>query len=404
MSSPRILIIGGGVGGLALAQGLRRRNIDFAVFERDPLLDSRLQGYRLKVFGEFQAKLKDLLTDEAWLEFEAGLAETNLGETTINAPNAQIIASRAGRLPPGAPLPYTIDRGMMRQAMAKGIESSIHFGKKFVRYELNDEGVTVFFADGSSEQGTLLVGADGARSAVRKQLLPDIKPLDTEGCCIYGKSHLTPELLERLPPKHRRWMTVVVDQTPLLQTIISGEAPITLVAEAVRFKNQGSKSDLPEDYVHWGILFHRNTSGLKGEVLDKALGHGAMEMSLQLTSEWDPSIRCLIELQDPSLSLGMNVYSASPDIPAWKPSGSVTVLGDAIHVMSPSGGVGAVATLNDVFELTRIIESEGVSEASIGKFEGAMRGFAKVCIGRSFLAGEKMLSMPSAAECKEVDW
>src|SRR5215471_15453114 len=45
----RVVIIGGGIGGLALAQGLRREGISAAVYERDRSLTSRLQGYRVHI-------------------------------------------------------------------------------------------------------------------------------------------------------------------------------------------------------------------------------------------------------------------------------------------------------------------------------------------------------------------
>lgn len=393
MSSVRVIIIGAGVGGLALAQGLKRQNIDFAVFEGDALLDSRLQGYRIKISGEMKAKLHSILTDEAWTEFETTCAQTHLGETTLNAPDAAVIACRRGRLPKGASLPYTADRGLLRRAMMKGIESCVHLGKQFDRYEACDGGVKAFFKDGSLEHGTLLVGADGSRSAVRRQFLPSLKAVDTEACCIYGKSILGPELQARFPYKHRRWITVVLDQTPILQSIISGDAPITLVSELCHFSNRDTHPDLPEDYIHWGLLFHKDSLGLGEEELNEALRSNAPELVLDITSEWDPSIRSLIELQDGSLTTGMRVYSASPEIESWTPSAVVTGLGDAIHVMSPSGGVGAIAALNDAAVLSQIIAEEGISAQSIGKFEQIMRGFAEVCIKRSYAAGEKMLNI-----------
>ena len=73
--------------------------------------------------------------------------------------------------------------------------------------------------------------------------------------------------------------------------------------------------------------------------------------------------------------------------------------------MSPSGGVGAVAALNDAAALAQIIADEqgALSVELIEKFEQMMKKFAGACLRRSFVAEEKMLNMPAAERCKTVD-
>ncbi|WP_199032616.1 NAD(P)/FAD-dependent oxidoreductase, partial [Ralstonia sp. ASV6] len=62
MSEPlHVTIIGAGLGGLCLAQGLRRRGIAFDVFERDAAMGSRPQGYRIRIDAAGQRALQDCL-------------------------------------------------------------------------------------------------------------------------------------------------------------------------------------------------------------------------------------------------------------------------------------------------------------------------------------------------------
>jgi 2-polyprenyl-6-methoxyphenol hydroxylase-like FAD-dependent oxidoreductase len=46
-NKPHVLIIGAGLGGLTLAQALRKKGISFEIFERDSSVDSRFQGWAI---------------------------------------------------------------------------------------------------------------------------------------------------------------------------------------------------------------------------------------------------------------------------------------------------------------------------------------------------------------------
>ena len=75
----------------------------------------------------------------------------------------------------------------------------MHFGKAFRRFEaLDDNDVRIVFEDGREARSTLLVGADGANSAVRRQLAPGAEPVDTGAACIYGKTIATAALRESI--------------------------------------------------------------------------------------------------------------------------------------------------------------------------------------------------------------
>ena len=193
MSKPavgHILIIGAGIAGLSLAQTLKQSQIDFTIYERDPAVDSRAQGYRIKIFPDTIAHLRQILSPELWKEFEHSCADTAMGESTINALTAGLISSRKLK----GIKPFTVDRSVLRKVLTRGIENKIQFGKELKGYEINGNGVTTTFQDGSQASGSLLVGADGGWSIVRQLFIPHFRVVDPKGVCIFGKTPLTPEL------------------------------------------------------------------------------------------------------------------------------------------------------------------------------------------------------------------
>ena len=178
---------------------------------------------------------------------------------------------------------------------------------------------------------------------------------------------------------------MVKDEPPLIQLVISGDCPtISMVTEPVKFSNRESRENLPDDYVYWGLLHPPDSCDLSRDSLGEALRSDPAELALKITSHWDSSIRSLLELQEKSFTSGLHVYSASPELGTWEPSAYISVLRDALHLMSPSGGLGAVAALNDAAALAQIIANEqGVLSVPSGlKFERAMRNFARLVFTR----------------------
>ena len=402
-SPARVLIIGGGLGGLALAHGLKKSSTLFQVFEQDPTPDFRAQGYRLKINEDGAAALKSALSPEMWQYFEETCTDSKAGETNFNAIDGSMIASRAGPGARGGMKTWTTDRTVLRRILQEGLKGDISYGKQLKKYTITDNGVIAEFTDGSTEDGVLIVGADGVRSAVRRQYLPKHKPLDTNGSCIYGKTPLTPELRERFPERAIKWMTLVLDRTPMTQTLDVDETPLTLLLEPVRFQNNHHRSKLPVDYIYWVLIARTAVFGRERDELLRLNHDESARLSLTLTEEWHPSFKALFELQDISQASTLRVASANPNIAPWEPSSRVTLIGDAIHVMSPCGGVGAVTAIRDAALLSRIINEEGVTASSIAKYESEMRIYAKMGIQRSFFGGKKMFAQRPFEECEDLE-
>lgn len=399
-----ILVIGSGLSGLALAQGLRQASIPFKVYEREPPNKIRTQGYRIRLHGEGLSAIRSVLTDDIWNLFEETCAATVLGPLpNYNAVTCEFSAATFGGHNPQSKVaqseqkPSTVDRGILREVLLTGLEKNIVYGKVYSHYTLTDSSVTAHFEDGTTEKGALLVGADGVRSAVRRQYLPQIKVLDTQSRPIYGKTPLTPAFLERMLPKAIECLSFVKDP-------VSGN--LTLM-EAIRFKPKEERTDqrdLPHDYMYWVIIQSGASSAAEGLAVENGTKMGPVELSKSWTAHWHPSLRPLIEEQDPKQTGMFRLLSSDPEsikIP-WEPNARVTIVGDAAHAMMPSTASGAVTALRDAELLTKLIKEQGINKESIGSYEEEMRKYASEAVALSAKIGEVSFGLESLKDSKEA--
>ena len=148
-----VLIVGASYGGLALAHGLRRAGVSCALYEAQRRHGDGCADSRVAIDTMGTRALKECLPPDLFAAFLAS-------------------GACAQRRPSAAP-----GRQPLRQLLLSGLAEHVHLGRRFTHYERRADGtVTVFFTDGGSASGQLLVAADGARSAVRAQYLRELIP------------------------------------------------------------------------------------------------------------------------------------------------------------------------------------------------------------------------------------
>ncbi|MFI6396299.1 FAD-dependent oxidoreductase [Nonomuraea sp. NPDC050540] len=378
MNQPlRVLIAGAGLGGLCLAQGLRRAGVDVLVFERDAGPYSRAQGHRVHLDERGEDALRACLPEHLFDLYEATRGQPSERLMLIDAAGEHLREIPVPPLPDDASIikkGRAVSRSTLREIMLAGLDDVVHYGKALTHY---DHDVRACFADGTHVSGDVLVGADGIGSAVRRLRLPQARIDDLDIRWIGGKTPVTAGIERSLPDGlHNAFAAVTgMDPAMMIGYMRFGNPP---PAAAGRLA-PGLRLTDTEDFVMWAITVQRD----RLTAADAALpASGLHRRALGLTTTAHPALRRVVEQAWPEHTFHLSI-GTSVAVPAWD-SDHVTLLGDAIHAMPPSRGSGANTALTDAADLARHLidarRGRGSLPEAIGAYEHAMleRGFAAV--------------------------
>ncbi|WP_344504814.1 NAD(P)/FAD-dependent oxidoreductase [Dactylosporangium maewongense] len=378
----RVIVIGGGTGGMCLAHGLRRAGVDVRVFERHRTRTDGLHGYRVGIDPDGSRALKACLPPDVYDLFV---------RTCARPPETFAFLDERLRRTLTVPLrtptddvndEKSVSRMTLRQVLYTGMTDVVRFGSDFTHYEQTETEITAYFADGSSVTGDLLVGADGTNSRVRAQKLPHARVEDSGVVAIGGKVPLTGETRALLPEGVFPGIGLVLAPR--------GMACILHVMEFPWGPGGGSPvpGDPTVDHINWGVSAHRDRFPADVTGLD---GPRLVAQTLAMTPRWSPALRRLFTLTDPATCFPINIRTSVP-VPAW-PTDRVTLLGDAIHTMTPGQGVGANTALRDAHNLVRALTS-GSRSPRVYERQMLDYGFAAVAASKARTGGDQLVHRP----------
>src|SRR4051812_2767344 len=210
-----VLIAGGGLAGLCLAQGLKRAGISCAVYERDPDMH-RKQGYRITMNGDGGNALQVCLPEDLYqlyLDVSRNTPALRMSVVVDSQGNKLSTAPHFGA-PNEGDKPHTaIHRRTLRQILAARLDDVIQRGATATGYELDGGKVRLLLDDGTSAEGDVLVGADGVFSAIRAQLMPDVAVIDTgvRGLGLFARTPLPDEVKATLSDELLGGFVIAVD-------------------------------------------------------------------------------------------------------------------------------------------------------------------------------------------------
>ncbi len=371
-----VVIIGGGIGGLCLAQGLKQAGISVAVYERDRSVSFRSQGYRIHINQDgnhalhacLPAHLFQLFFATSGLPF-AGVASYDARQLQedVSESRRQIVAE-AGFLDS-----VEVNRLTLREILLAGLDDVVSFDKTLERFEQRGEGlVRAFFTDGTSAEGNLLIGADGTRSVTRQLLLPHARVSEV-GLALYGRTLLTRETGAWMPQYLIEGFSRIADDEGLALVFGAYRKREAFAEATARYLPALQLTETP-DYLTWTLSTSLERLGLtRGAAwpADPATLHAVVS---RLVEAWHPALRRIIAEADIPATFALNFRLSQPVQP-WQTT-NVTLLGDAIHTMPPFRGVGANIALRDAELLHRALVAVAKQEMpllqAIGEYEAAM--------------------------------
>ncbi|KAK8673980.1 hypothetical protein V6N13_112288 [Hibiscus sabdariffa] len=346
----RLLVAGGGIGGLVFALAAKRKGFDVVVFERD-LSAIRGEGqYRgpIQIQSNALAALEAIDMEVAEKVMEAGcitgdringLVDGVSGTWYIKFDTFTPAAEK------GLPVTRVISRMTLQEILARAVGEDLIFNESNV-VDFEDDGnkVTVVLENGKRYEGDLLVGADGIRSKVRTKLFGPTEAVYADYTCYTGIADFVPADIESVGYR-----------------VFLGH------------KQYFVSSDVGAGKMQW-YAFHKEPPG----GVDT---HGKKERLLKIFDGWCDNVIDLLVATDEDAILRRDIYDRTPSL-TWG-RGRVTLLGDSIHAMQPNMGQGGCMAIEDGYQLAleldkawnRSVESKTAIDvvSSLRSYERARR-------------------------------
>ena len=340
MNSSPVIIAGGGIGGLSLALTLHQIGVPCLVLEA--VSDIKPLGVGINIQPNAVRELYELGFDEKTLD-AIGIQTR---EWCLVGLNGKDVYTESRGLIAGYKWPqYSVHRGHLQMMLLNTVKErigpdAIQTGMRITEYKNTDEGVIVSAMDSAGQKkdlpGALLVAADGLHSAVRAQMHPDQPEIQWGGAIMWrgvtrGKPIRTGASFVGFGTHHHRVVFYPISQ-PDSET---GLADINWIAE-ITVDNSGgwqhgdwTKQVNHEDFIHHFADWH----------------HDWIDVPTMLLSTKEVFEYPMID-RDP--------------IPHWV-DGNVALLGDAAHVMYPTGSNGATQAIIDSRVLGAAMIEHGVN-------------------------------------------
>ena len=378
-SKRRAVIVGGSMGGLYAALHLRRKGWDVAVYERatTPLSG---RGAGIMTHPELRAGMGALGLD-ASRDFGVPIAER-----AALARDGSII----GTLPyPQISTSWNRLFQILRTAFGDG---AYHLGKDLVGFDAGRDGIVARFADGTQTAGDLLIGADGFRSAVRAQILPDAQPVYAGYVAWRGMIEeriaaplLTPELFARftfaLPPSE----------------------------QFLGYPVAGPDNDLRAGHRSWNIVWYRpaeEASELARLLTDESgrrhdLSIPPTLISRAVLAEMREAARALLPPQLAEVVERLEMPLLQPIYDFETPrmvAGRVALIGDAAFVVRPHVGAGVTKAADDAAALAGALAAHSDMESALADFEEQRLAMGRVFIARARRLGSHIKRRFASAE------